>query len=236
MQRNKKYRSTLGREQNQVLLQHKSMSITLKPTCLVLPITARTLSKWVLDSESLHLIHKHAYCWRFTNQHKRDTGHMHNMHCCPQSEHDTAQRHTRLALYFAKHVRDQKLPEIKCKGLIETYSYILCHTEFLGVTVPLGNFKVRTISASGKTGHLRVVTKSVKHWTQTFHYLFSLYEADKMHTMCSVHTLKWNINSLIMIKVYFCAAFQQLQWLLRSCDMVCDNTEQFNRLVLVRIN
>jgi hypothetical protein len=136
---------------------------------------------------------------------------MHNTHCHPQSGHDTAQRHTRLVLYFAKYARDQKLPEIKFKGLIDTYSYILCHTEFLGVTVPLGNFNVRTISASGTTGHLRIVTKSAKHWTQTLHYLFTLDVADTKHTMCSVTTLKWNIYSLIMKKVNFCTDFQHLQ-------------------------
>lgn len=161
------------------------------------------------DFESLHLINIHTYCWGVTNQHKRGRGCavLHNTHCRPQSGYDTAQRHTRLALYFAKYGRDQKLPEMKWNGLIDTYSYILCHITFLGVKVPLENFNVRAIAAWSKTGHLRTVTKSAKLLTQTSHYVFTLYVAKTTHNMRFVTTLKWNINSLIMIRVYYLCLF-----------------------------
>jgi hypothetical protein len=128
------------------------------------------------------------------------------MHCHPQSEYDTAQRHARLASYFAKYGRDQKLPEMKFNGLIDTYSHILCHKTFLGVKVQLENFNVRAIAASSKTGHLRTVTKSAKLWTLTSHYVFTLYVAGTTHNTRFVTALKWNINSLI-IKVYYLYRF-----------------------------
>ena len=99
------------------------------------------------------------------------------MHCRPQSGYDTAQRHTRLALYFAKYGRDQKWPEMKFNGINDAYPYILCHVTFLGVKVPLENFNIRAIAASSKTGHLRTVTKPAKLWTQTSHYALALYTA-----------------------------------------------------------
>lgn len=96
---------------------------------------------------------------------------------------------------------------MKFNGLIDTYSYILSHITFLGVKVPLENFSVRATAASSKTGHLRTVTKSTKLWTQTSHYVFTLYVAETMHNMRSVTTLKRNINSLLMIKVYYLCRF-----------------------------
>jgi hypothetical protein len=96
---------------------------------------------------------------------------------------------------------------MKFNGLIDTYSYILCHITLLGVKVLKENFSVRAIAASSKTGQLRTVTKSTKLWTQTSHYAFTLYVAETMHNMRFVTTLKWNINRLIMIKVYYLCRF-----------------------------
>jgi len=38
-------------------------------------------------------------------------------------------------IVFLKYARNQKLPAVKFKGLIDTYSYIWCHIKFLGVKV-----------------------------------------------------------------------------------------------------
>ena len=96
---------------------------------------------------------------------------------------------------------------MKFKGLTDMYSYILYHVTFLGLMVPLENFNAGAISASGKTGHLHTVTKSAELWTQTSQNVFTLYVAETMHDMCFVTTLKWNTNSLIMIKVYYLCRF-----------------------------
>jgi hypothetical protein len=160
------------------------------------------------------------------------------MHCRPQSGHDTAQWHTRLALYFAKYVRDLK---VAWNEIQRSHWYVLVY------------FIPRNISWSdGSAGKLqrRGDFSLRKNWALTYrnkicrtldsdlskciHFVCSRNNA--WHVFCDhtkvEHEQSDNDKSLLFVPLFRTS---------NDCRdhpiyTVSDHTQQSNGFVLVRIN